>query len=72
MLREQSGGPEKYVVGQDICVYELKDSDEVCCRCDREVQSGGRTASRISSKPVSVCYGDGQVDMDSMDYDVCR
>ncbi|KAF3698257.1 hypothetical protein EXN66_Car013938 [Channa argus] len=56
-----SGVAEKYVrVVQDM--YESCKTVVRCCRCDRGVQGGGGSASRISSEPLLVCSGDGQAD----------
>ena len=46
----RSGGEEKFA----RVIQDIDDNGEVCCRCDREVQGGGGTASRISSEPLLV------------------
>ncbi|KAK2889870.1 hypothetical protein Q8A73_018170 [Channa argus] len=56
-----SGVAEKYVrVVQDM--YESCKTVVRCCRCDRGVQGGGGSASRIGFEPLLVCSGDGQTD----------
>ncbi|KAK2893246.1 hypothetical protein Q8A73_015730 [Channa argus] len=51
-----SGAAEKYVrVVQDM--YESCKTVVRCCRCDRGVQGGGGSASRIGFEPLLVCSG---------------
>lgn len=57
---ERHCGEEPSSSAEDV--LELQGSSEVCCRCDRGVEGGGGSASRISSEPLLVRYVDGQAD----------